>query len=225
MRPGRRPVFVSVSTLAASLAVNVAAGPADELPPPAAVELRLVWVDLCEMPRWVLDDTTRNIEDLLAPAGIQLSTGRATAGQAGAIEGVMVVLMASDPGRRADARPIGGVARVESGRQLTVWAFPPAVAGGLDLELARQPRWTPVQRLQFARSLAIVVLHELGHALAGAKHRRGGFMSARLDRPLLLDRRITIDADLHAALRQGVAKVPRAAEVGKETGRTADSTR
>jgi hypothetical protein len=120
--------------------------------------------------------------------------------------GVYVVLMPFDPSRPR-TQPVGGVARRENGRQLTVWAFPPWVAGGLGLDLGQASRWTARQRLQFQRAMAVVVVHELAHALAGAGHRPDGLMSARLGRAQLLDPRLVVDADLHPVFRAAVARL------------------
>ncbi len=108
------------------------------------------------------------------------------------------------PGIHARRR---GVARVENGRQLTVWIFPPVVAGGLGLDLAGQPLWSAIQKLQFSRALAVVVLHELAHALVGAGHRPAGLMSPSLRRTRLLDPRLAVDADLQPAFRAAVARL------------------
>jgi hypothetical protein len=174
--------------------------------PLAPPELALVWVDLCDTAPKLLWGARRQVQDLLLPAGLRVSARSVTAAASfGPPVGVRVVLLGSDPSRRGDARPVAGAARTEYDRQLAVWVFPPAVAGGLGLDIGREPLWTAIQKLQFSRALAVVVLHELAHALVGAKHRPHGLMSARLDRSSLLDPRLTVDADLHPALRAAVA--------------------
>jgi hypothetical protein len=116
--------------------------------------------------------------------------------------------MPFDPSRPR-TQPVGGVARAENGRQLTVWAFPPWVAGGLGLDLGQASRWTVRQRLQFQRAMAVVVVHELAHALAGAGHRPHGLMSAQLRRERLVDPKLVVDADLRPAFLAGVARLQR----------------
>ena len=168
-----------------------------------------------------LEATTRHIQDLLAPAGVRVSGTTVAAGSGGPVDGVRVVLMAVDSRRPGSTHAVGGVAQRENGRQLTVWIFPPVVAGGLGLELARQPLWSAVQKLQFSRALAVVVLHELAHALVGAGHRPAGLMSPSLRRTRLLDPRLVVDADLHPAFRAAVARLEaEAADAAREEALT-----
>jgi hypothetical protein len=207
----RHPHLVAL-TFAASLTIG--SGPVAEATPlpPAALDLALVWIDLSETAPEFLRVATLQVRGLLAPVGLRVSGRSVTAaGSAGPPGGVRVVLMDSDPSRRGDAHPVGGAARTDYGPQPTVWVFPAIVAGGLSLDLGRQPLWTAVQKLQFCRALAVVVLHELAHALVGAAHRPHGLMSATLNRSSLLDPRLTVDADLHPALRAAVARLEAAA--------------
>jgi len=211
MHPGSRPSSVFASILAAaSLAAGLPSA-AGEAPGPKAVALDLVFTDLCDTPPGLRHGTLRAIQGLLEPAGVTVTGQTAFPGEDEASGGVYVVLMPFDPSRPR-TQPVGGVARRENGRQLTVWAFPPWVAGGLGLDLSDASRWTARQRLQFQRAMAVVVVHELAHVLAGASHRPVGLMSARLGREQLLDPRLSVDADLHPALVAGVSALPAAAE-------------
>jgi len=150
--------------------------------------------------------TLREIQGLLEPAGVQVTGRTASPGKSAPTGGVYVVLMPCDPSRPR-TQPVGGVARREKGRHLTVWAFAPWVAGGLGLDLGQASRWTFRQRVQFERAMAVVVVHELAHALAGAEHRPDGLMSARLGRQQLLDSKLIVDTDLHPTLMAGIARL------------------
>ena len=224
MHPGsRRPsVFASILA-AASLAAGLPSA-AEEAPDPKAVALDLVFTDLCDTPPELRHGTLRAIEGLLEPAGMTVTGRTAFPGEDEASGGVYVVLMPFDPSRPR-TQPVGGVARRENGRQLTVWAFPPWVAGGLGLDLGQTSRWTHRDRLQFQRAMAVVVVHELAHALAGAGHRPDGLMSARLGREQLLDPRLSVDADLHSAFVAGVSALASAAEAPLDAPRVAASGR
>jgi len=206
MHPGSRRSSVFASILAtAALAASLAAA-AEEPPDPDAVALDLVFTDLCDTPPQLRHGTLREIQGLLEPAGVRVTGRTASPGKSAPTGGVYVVLMPFDPSRPR-TQPVGGVARREKGRQLTVWAFPPWVAGGLGLDLGQASRWTFRQRVQFERAMAVVVVHELAHALAGAEHRPDGLMSARLGRQQLLDSKLIVDTDLHPTLMAGIARL------------------
>ena len=204
MHPGSRRSSVFASILAtAALAASLAAA-AEE--PPDAVALDLVFTDLCDTPPQLRHGTLREIQGLLEPAGVRVTGRTASPGKSAPTGGVYVVFMPFDPSR-SRTHSVGGVARRENGRQLTVWAFPPWVAGGLGLGLGQASRWTFRQRVQFERAMAVVVVHELAHALAGAEHRPDGLMSARLGRQQLLDSKLIVDTDLHPTLMAGIARL------------------
>lgn len=224
MHPGFRLSSVFAPILAAaSLAAGLPSAAEDALGP-KAVALDLVFTDLCETPPELRHGTLRAIQGLLEPAGMKVTGRTAFPGRDEASGGVYVVLMPFDPSRPR-TQPVGGVARRENGRQLTVWAFPPCVAGGLGLDLGQASRWTARQRLQFERAMAVIVVHELVHALAGAGHRSYGLMSARLGRQQLLDSRLVVDADLHPALLAGVAAASCCTGSSSGTSRLAASDR
>jgi hypothetical protein len=200
----RSSVFASILA-AASLAAGLPSA-AEEARDPNPVVLDLVFADLCDTPPELRHGMLRAIQSLLEPVGMTVKGRTAFAGQDRASGGVYVVLMPFDPSRPR-TQAVGGVARRENGRQLTVWAFPLWVAGGLGLDLGQASRWTARQRLQFQRAMAVVVVHELAHALAGAGHRPDGLMCARLRREQLLDPHLAVDSTLRPALLAGVASV------------------
>ncbi len=221
MHPGSRRFFAFVSILAAaSLAAGLPVA-ADEPLDRTAVELPLVLVDLCDTAPELRHGTLREIQALLEPAGIRVTGRKAFPGEDQASGGVYVVLMPFDPSRPR-MQPVGGVARRENGRQLTVWAFPPWVAGGLGLDLGQASRWTHRHRQHFHRAMAAVVVHELAHALAGAGHRPAGLMSAQLRREQLLDPKLVVDAELHPAFRAAVSRL--AAEAVEPRARSSVAT-
>jgi hypothetical protein len=221
MHPGSRRSFVLASTLAvASLALGRLPAAADEFLDRKPTELRLIFVDLCDTAPELRHGTLREIQALLTPTGLMVTGRTAAPAKDQAAGGAYVVFMPFDPSRPR-MQPVGGVARRENGRQLTVWAFPPWVAGGLGLDLAQTSRWTHRHRQQFQRAMAVVVVHELAHALAGASHRPDGLMSPQLRRETLLDPNLVVDADLQDAFRGGVARLDSPAE----TVQAASSTR
>jgi hypothetical protein len=67
--------------------------------------------------------------------------------------------------------------------------------------------WAPVSQLHFQRALAVVVVHEMAHALAGASHRPVGLMSTSLARVGLLNPRLALDADIGPAFLAAVARL------------------
>ena len=208
-------VCVCATALAASLGLTRPA--AGEWPvPQTAVEMTVVWVDLCETPAGLREATARHIQDVLRPAAIRVSSRNVVAGWGGPIEGVMVVLMGSTQ-PRGPGHSAGGAAGRRAATQPTVWVFPRAVAGGLGLDLARSTRWTALERYEFGRALAMVVLHELAHTLVGVGHRRQGFLSDGLRRSDLVDPHLTVDPDLLSAFREAVAD-PEAAAREAPTG-------
>jgi len=225
MHPGSRRSSVFASTLAvASLALGPFPAAGDEPSTAMPSGLRLVFADLCDTAPELRHGTLREIQGLLEPAGVPVTGETATPGESEPTGGVYVVLMPFDPSRPR-MRPVGGVARTENGRQLTVWVFPPIVAGGLGLDLGLTSRWTHRHRQQFQRAMAVVVVHELAHALAGASHRPHGLMSAQLRREGFLDPKLVVDADLRAAFLAGVAGLNAAADPRGEAVEVAVSTR
>jgi hypothetical protein len=73
--------------------------------------------------------------------------------------------------------------------------------------------------------MAVVVVHELAHALAGAQHRPDGLMSARLCRAQFLDPKLVVDADLFPAFLAGVAAIRAAADPQANVVEIASSVR
>jgi hypothetical protein len=190
----------------ASLALAPLLAAANEPPDPKPAELRLTFVDLCGTAAELRHGTLREIQGLLEPVGLKVKGRTAAPAEDQASGGAYVVFLPFDPGRPR-TQPVGDVARRENGRQLTVWVFPPWVAGGVGLDLGQTSRWTHRHRQQFQRALAVVVVHELAHALAQARHRGDGLMSARLGRRQLLDPKVVVEADLQGALLAGVARL------------------
>jgi hypothetical protein len=212
MHPGSRRFSLFVSTLAlASLALGRLPAADDEPLDPRPAELRLVFVDLCDMAPGLRHGTLREIRALLEPTGMKVTGSTVAPAEDQASGGAYVIFMPFDPSRPR-TQPVGGVARRENGRQLSVWVFPPFVAGGLGLDLGHTSWWTHRHRQQFQRAMAVVVVHELAHALAGASHRPEGLMSPQLRRARLLDPKLVVDTDLHDSFLAGVARLNAPAE-------------
>ena len=128
-------------------------------------------------------------------------------GTDGEVGGVRVVLMRSNPNRARRGAPAGGAVRLEPGRQLTAWIFPAEIAGALGLAFERRPLWDVPSRQRLQRALAVVVAHELAHALAGAGHSRAGLMAPQMRPRQMLDPGLAFDADLGPAFLAGLAKL------------------
>lgn len=217
MHPGSRRSSLFVSFVAvASLGLDALAVASDEPRQTTSAELHLVFVDLRDTPPALRHGTLREIQGLLEPVGVRVTGRTAAAAESRDGGGVHVVWMPFDPSRPR-TQPVGGVARTENGRQLTVWVFPPMVAGGLGLDLGQTSSWTHRHRQQFQRAMAVVIVHELAHALAGASHRPYGLMAAQLRREGLLDPKLVVDADLRDAFLAGLARLDAPAETAPAT--------
>jgi hypothetical protein len=171
----------------------------------SATELRLAWVDLCRLPPALRQAAEREVRTLLEPVGIRLVARSVAPGLDEPTGGVLVVLLPSDPAHGRNGYRSAGAARREAEHRGTVWVFPPNVARALGLRWEREPIWNPAERRLFARGLGAVVVHELAHVFASAPHRKTGMMSDQLRAQWVGDPRLAVDADLHAAFRDGVA--------------------
>jgi hypothetical protein len=208
MHPETRRVCAAVSGLGAvALALAVPRVAAEEPLGLSTPELRLVWVDLADTGPASIEGAALVVQRLLEPLGVRVSGEIIRGGGEIPSEGMRVILMAFDPTRPDGKRPVAGEARRDSGSQRAVWILPRIVAGGLGLDLTRRYSWPPVSQLHFQRALAVVVVHELAHALAGASHRPTGLMSTKLGQVGLLSPRLTLDADLAPAFLEGVARL------------------
>jgi hypothetical protein len=155
-------------------------------------------VDLAGISSALTDAATLRVRDLLAPAGVGVFGSRAAPGIGGPWRGFRIVLM----GTRSSL--VAGAVNKVTGReveQLTAWVYPAAIAAELSLDLTRARFWTIVDRREFCRALAVVVVHELAHGLVKSGHVPGGLMAARLGRRQLLDPGLGIDPDLGPSLR------------------------
>jgi hypothetical protein len=200
---GRVGVVAGAAATAAALAGVPAA--AWSVHPPRPTELRVAWVDLCRTAPDLQQAARDEVKALLEPAGIRVAARAATPGLDEPTGGAFVVLLPSDPAHRGRGHRSAGASRREASGQATVWAFPPNVATALGLRWELEPLWSPVERRLFARALGAVVVHELAHVFAGAPHRKTGVMSDQLRAQWVSDPSMALDADLHAALRDGVA--------------------
>ena len=205
MRPGqgRLGTLVAIAGFA-SLAVGSGQAMCGEIGAASRV-LRLVLFDPCGTAPGLHEGTLLEVRKLLAPTGLGVEHLVAEPGHTDAPGSVYIVLLPRDPSRPRGYSPAGGCRR-EAGRQPTVWTFPPVVAGGLGFEHGRLACWTDRQRREFQRALALVVVHELAHLLAGALHRKDGLMAPQLDRQLR-DPMVAVDPDLGPAFLAGAARL------------------
>jgi len=203
--PARRCRGLARSIVTTLLTLAVPSGQAEEVKGLAPIELRLVFVNLSRLNPSLQLGALREVTSLLSPVGVRVTGETASAGDQRQSGGVFVVFLAFDPTRSLE-ETTGGAAQSEQIDQLTVLAFPPRVAKILGLDLARFGLWTERDRHDFHRALAVVIVHELVHVLAGAQHRPHGLMSPQLRRVDLLDRNLVVDHDVHEAFRGGVAR-------------------
>lgn len=203
-----RALALAASSLAVSAiaAAVVRAQSAPGASQPAAHSLHLVMVDLSGMPASLASGALGEIRTLLGPLGLEVSGETSAPRERRAGDGAWVVLLPFDRSRGAN-QTTSGVARNEYDGAPTVWAFPPKVARTLGVSLDGFGRWTNRDRREFHRALAVVIVHELAHALAGAAHRPRGLMRAGLERRELLDPALGLDPDLHQAFREGAARL------------------
>ncbi len=218
MNPGFRRFPVSASMLAAaSIALGPPATAADEPLVPAPAELRLVWTDLCGTGPLTVQGATRELQALLGPLGIRLVSESSDSGRSRETRGLRLVLMPSNPNRLRRGAPAAGATLVRREQVNAAWVFPGAVAVALGLDIRDLNGWDLRTRLQFHRALAVVVAHELGHALAGAAHSQQGLMVPCLGRDEMLDRSLTVSPALGPALLAGVARLAGVATASEPT--------
>jgi len=203
--PARRGRVFTRSIATTLLTLNGLSVQAKEVNGLAPIELRLVFVNLANMNPSLQRGALWEVTSLLAPVGVRVRAETASPGEQRESGGVFVVFLAFN---RTDGPEdaTGGAAQSGQNDQLTVLAFPPKVAKVLGLDIARFGLWTERDRHDFHRALAVLIVHELVHALAGAKHRPHGLMSLQLRRTDLLDRSLVVDEDVHEAFRVGVSR-------------------
>jgi hypothetical protein len=206
MQNGSRGVHARLRQLAplAFFALGAAAGL--EAAGEPRETLHLVLVDLSGMPPALARGALDEVAELLRPLALRVTSEISPPRERSGRRAVQVTLLPLDRSRDR-AHAAGGVALPAYDGTHTVWAFPPKLARTLGVELGRFARWTNRQRQEFHRALAVVIVHELAHALAGASHQPAGLMSARLPRRDLLESRLALDPGLHAALRAGVRRL------------------
>jgi hypothetical protein len=174
-----------------------------------AVDLSLVWVDVAGVARFAFPEAARETLDLLRRMGVR-ATIRAgdTRSVSGGSELIVVVLPARTPGTRLDHSVMGATHRAPDGVR-AIWVYAAGVATTLGLGTGGGPLWSLPQRREFGRALGRVVAHELVHAIAPARpHVKGGLMSARMGRALLLGSDIAIDTATAAAFRAALGGQP-----------------
>ena len=170
-----------------------------EAPP---VDLSLVWVDVMGVARFAFPEAARETVDLMRRMGVRATIRAAdTRSVSSGSELTVVVLPARTPGTRLDHSVMVATHRTPDGVR-AIWVYAAGVAATLGLGNGAGPLWSPAQRREFGRALGRVVAHELVHAIAPARpHVKGGLMSARMGRALLLGSDIAIDTATAAAFR------------------------
>lgn len=168
--------------------------------------LELVWVDLAGLGPPLVAGTCAAAEQLVAPVGLRLSSRCAPAGSGFVPGHAVVILMERNPNPGHSGRPVAGAVQAGAGRLPAVWVFPRVVAHGLGLDPAHARGWTSWQRVDFARALAAVVLHELAHLMCDAEHAAGGLMAQALDCRHRGCRGVAPDETLASCLREAARR-------------------
>ncbi len=177
-------------------ASSTVAGPGDD------PELALTWVDVSGMPAGSLTAAIEEARRLLEPTGIRVAARQERAGVP-ITAGSVIVLYVRD--RRSDgSKTLWGAAPADGDR--AVWVYPERVASAVGLDPAVPHAWSAAADIRFRRLLGAVVAHELLHRLAGAPHAEEGVMAATLS-PADAVSAFRVEAELHAPLREGVARV------------------
>jgi hypothetical protein len=179
-------------------------GPLASATEPPAPLLDLVWIDLTGLSPAVVGLARAEVGDLLAPLGVRVVSRLESPGVGFPPGQAIVILRRSDPNPAHTGRSVGGAVTEAPETSRTLWVFPACVADGLGLTLEHQPLWSSGQRREFARALAVVVIHELQH-LAGAHHSSGGLMSRSICPSQLRDRHLQFDARLAPRLQAALA--------------------
>jgi hypothetical protein len=188
-----------VGLLAVLLAVGGNARAGDAVRPEELL-LPVVFVNLSAVPSDVLRWCLLEAGELLRPASVRVTVEGAAPGTAIRPRALLVIALPGAGPVHHGRRVLGAVGPREQG---AVWLHPDGVALALGLEPSLMGRWPMEHGLRFRRALSLVLVHELLHRLAAARHTPDGLMAGRLDR-LRLFHEQRVDPALFGALRRSV---------------------
>lgn len=194
-----RRAFVSVLLVAG---LSTGATPVSGAAAEGVATLRIAIVDAAETPATSITFLRRELQRMLAEAGVEPRFRVVRAGTETAASELAIVLLAST-GLGADrGRQLAGTTGW-AGAGPAIWIYLPNVVGGLGLRESQAQVSAEHQR-SVGFALARVAAHETVHALApGLPHRARGLMRPRLSPSDLLGAVQSIEADIAAALCAG----------------------
>ena len=179
------------------------AGPASSLAqagPRDLPTLELVFFDPLNALPCGLESLAGEADAVLRPLGVRIAWRQGGPGTLTRRPQLHVVLLDGPAAERLQL--VLGATPHEPGASLHFWISMPAVKRVLGLDPVRDRALSLAQRVQVARAIARVVVHETVHALAPElPHAPAGLMCDHLDRAFLLASRVPIDVRAAAALR------------------------
>jgi hypothetical protein len=182
-----------------AFAANAEGDPAD------GTRLQLCWLDADGRYPLMVEPMKREVVSILGATGIEVVWLDALRAPTGPVLGV--TLMKEPPATwRVPAHAMGATP-VQAAKREAVYVFLPAImrALGLDPRMERLP--TPRERIEIARAIARVVVHEVVHVVApGVDHGETSVMRQALSRHALQQEGARIEPEVADALRAGVKR-------------------
>ena len=179
----------------------------------APLEIDVVWDDpesaLLVPNAWV----GKEVQAQFGRLGVRVRWRKGNADRGEAASACRVILLRRHPLERERGRGTMGFAQRDS-QSRSVWLLLASVRRALGLSSRPEIPLTQLQRVELARALGRVAVHELIHVLVVSHpHAVGGVMGKRLDTDLLTADGVQLDAGTGLALRAALrpARVPAAA--------------
>jgi hypothetical protein len=205
------PRLTSVATVVSVCAlVGVtsarASGPEHGLQP----VVRLVWLDPGDVARGLEGTARSEIRELLGRMNVALAWRHGDAHEMARPGEVRVILLGRE--REALEGHVSGAAPVHQPESPVAWVHLPGIvrALGLDPRRQREQQLDSLDRRALGIAIGRVATHEIVHAVAPVVPHGGGLMSAVQGRPLLVDRRPTVDREVARAVRDALRGEPEA---------------
>jgi hypothetical protein len=163
--------------------------------------LRLAWVDVTGLPLTSGEGAVAHARDLLEAAGVRVAATAVPAPSVVSGRTMIVVLGREREGAPGEAQ--WGAAPRDA--ENTIWVYPRRIAADLGLDPQTPHAWPALETLKYRRLLGLVVVHELLHRLAGARHEEDGLMTTGLS-PSDDIFGYVVPPALRSALQDGVAR-------------------
>ena len=202
--PGLIPV-ASVVGVCALIGVTGAraSGPEDGLQP----VVRVAWIDPGDVARGLEGTARSEIRELLGRMNIALAWRHGDARELARPGEVRVVLLGRE--REAVEGHVSGAAPVHQPESPVAWVHLPGIVRALGLDPRRpQEQLDLLDRRALGIAVGRVATHEIVHSVAPVVPHGAGLMSAVLQRPMLVDRRPTVDREVARAVRDALRGEP-----------------